>query len=230
MTLGKLTDGCCRLVPDAVLSPERAASAIEELHTRFGLNRFYMASDYYAERESVTAFRLRTDHAITSLRAALPRTVRLLPMAAVQLTPDLSQNAELARLRLKDSGYLPLAMPLTSYADWIDAELNRLLYKRHMSPLFLSFELCMILYPSDVIEKLMRIRNAAFQFGYKALCDPSVCRVIATLLRRGAPVLLGTSLSTPEKVNALDLDDCLACALHHLKSVDYQRLLEQSRV
>lgn len=230
MNLEKLTDGCCRLVPDALLCPERAASAIKELHTRFGLNRFYMASDYCAERESVTAFRLRTDRAITSLRTALPKNVRLFSMAAIQLTPDLSQNAELARLQLKDSGYLPLSLPLTSYADWIDTELNRLLYKRHMSPLFLSFELCMILYPSDVIEKLMRIGNAAFQFGYKSLCDPSVCRVISTLLHRGAPVLLGTSASSPEKVNALDLDYCLSCALHHLKSVDYQYLLEQSRM
>ena len=225
----KLTDGCCRLVPDASLTPERAAAAINDLRTRFGFDRFYLSFDYCADRESVTAFRLRTDRAVSALRKNLPRTVRLIPMAALQLSPALSQNAELERLRLADSGYLPLALPLISYADWIDTELNRLLYKRHLSPLFLSFELCTVLYPPDVIEKLTRIGNAAFQFGYKSLCDPAVCKIISTLLRRGNPVLLGTSANTPEKVNAFDLAYYRECAFRHLKSADYRSLLEQSR-
>ncbi len=225
----KLTDWSCRLVPDAIYGTERAADAIADLHTRFGFDRFYVTLDYYAERESVSAFRLRHDRAIASLRTHLPRTVRLFPLTALQLTPTPAQNKDVERLRFSDARYLPLALPLTAYADWIDTALNQLLYKRHFPLLLLSFELCMVLYPPDVIEKLMRIPGAAFQFGYKSLCDPAVCRVISALLHRGAPILLGTSVNTPEKSNAFDLDYYLSCAAHHLSRADFQRLTRHSR-
>ncbi|MBQ9784588.1 MAG: hypothetical protein IJW29_03710 [Clostridia bacterium] len=224
----KLTDWSCRLVPDALSGAAPAAAAIADLHARFGFDRFYVTMDYYDTRESVTAFRMRHDRAMEDMRALLGRSVRLYPLAAIQLSPTLAEEREIERLLLPD-GHLPIALPLSAYADWIDTALNRLLYKRHLSLLLLSFELCTVLYPPDVIQKLMRIPGAAFQFGYKSLCDPNVCRVIAALLRRGAPILLGTSLNAPEKCAAFDLDEYLAGAAQHLNDAELRRLNAYSR-
>jgi hypothetical protein len=63
-------------------------------------------------------------------------------------------------------------MPICDYADWIDFELNRLLYRAHFKRLlFTSFDICINLYPGDVLEKLMRIPHSVFQFHYHALAD-----------------------------------------------------------
>jgi hypothetical protein len=101
-------------------------------------------------------------------------------------------------------------MPLTEYDDRIDLELNQLLYKRKITPLFLSFELCAILYPKEIVEKLLRIPYAAYQFNYKALQNPEICRMIFSLLSKST-VLLGTSLNRPEKIEFYEFSHYIDC-------------------
>jgi hypothetical protein len=99
------------------------------------------------------------------------------------------------------------------------------LYKKKYRLLFTSFELAIVLFPEDTIKKLMRISGAVFQFNYKALTDPRACRIIEKLLEQKSKVLLGTSLTTLEKVYFYELEHYLATANQLLSPTAFRLLI-----
>ncbi|MBQ8310008.1 MAG: hypothetical protein IJX80_03230 [Clostridia bacterium] len=196
-------DWNCRLLrPGAI--PNETAYALREMNERFSFNRFCMMQDFHADTESVSAFLIRQKRALQQLKPLLSRRFHIHGAACVHLCRGLAEEADLDRLTITSERLLPLQLPLTEYGDWIDQELNSLLYKKKLTPLFLSFELCMLLYPKEIIEKLLRIPFAAYQFNYKALPTPEICRAIFKLLSKST-VLLGTSLNMREKINFYEL-------------------------
>lgn len=191
-------DWNCRLLQSA-LSPTETVTALQEMKDRFGFRRFCMMQDFYANTESASAFLIRQKRKLQEVKTLLPRGTQVRGAACVHFYQGLSEVADLDRLAITSERLLPLQMPLTEYDDWIDLELNHLLYKKKITPLFLSFELCMVLYPKEIIEKLLRIPMAAYQFNYKALQSPETCRAIFKLLSKST-VLLGSAINTPEKI------------------------------
>lgn len=221
-------DWSCGLLPrmrGCIETPEEAALAISLLYTRQGFNRFFATPTYDSEREPVSHFLLRRDRAKEELAVLLPRGCRLAAGASVLLNPSLHEVDGLERLLLPN-GRLPISLPLTEYGDWIDLELNRLLYRRKYKLLFLSMERSVALYPADFIERLLRIENAIFGFHFRALTDPDCCRVITALLHRNRTVLLGTGVDSVDACYAYDR----SCYLDrtHLHPTDLQVLLRAS--
>lgn len=204
---------------------EEGAEALSLLHTRLGFNRFLAAPTYDSQREPVSHFLLRRDRAAEDLRALIPKQCKLALGATVVLNPSLHEVDGLERLLLR-GGRLPIALPLTEFEDWIDLELNRLLYRRRYRLLLLSMERSVALYPSDRIEKLLRIEDATFQFNFRALSDPLCCRIITSLLHRNRTVLLGTGIDSIDACYGYDR----ACYLDRsdLHPADLQVLLRTS--
>lgn len=221
-------DWSCGILPlmrGCIETPEEGAQAISLLHTRLGFNRFLATPTYDSQREPVSHFLLRRDRAAEDLCALIPKQCKLALGAGVVLNPSLHKVDGLEKL-LVGRGRLPIVLPLTEYDDWIDLELNRLLYRRKYKLLFLSMERSIALYPADCIEKLLRIEYAIFQFNFRALTDPACCRVIQTLLQRNRTVLLGTGIDSIDTCYAYDG----ACYLEKsdLHPADLQVLLRSS--
>ena len=194
----------------------------------FGIRKFLLLAPYEFDRP-LSLHLLMWDSYCKELKKALPKPLILQTASRTTLREGLSGNDGLERLLHKQSGYLPLFLPISAYEDWMDAELNRLLYTRHIKPLFLSFELALILYPNEIVEKLMRISSAAFQFGYKSLIDPKVQQVVKSLLQSKKPVLLGTGWNAFDKCLAEDLLGEIDAAKLAFSKAEWDTLLKDSR-
>ena len=206
------------------------AEALLFMHEHFRIKRVCFMQDYDERINSVAAFRIRREKALKDLSEILPSSLKISYHAAVHLTKELSSCAELHRLTITKQKLLPLLLPMESYADWIDLELNRLLYKNRISPLFLSFELYPILYPEEALQRLLRIPNAAYQFNYRAFTVPSQARMISSLLQRGATVLLGTGCTSAQKVFCYEFEHYLALAKESLTASEYTTLLKNAKL
>ena len=170
------------------------------------LKQFYMMPRY-DKAESPIAFCLRRDRVLEKLCEQLPKELVLKPSCAVLFSKGLYETAYLERLFISRSHrLLPVEMPLSLYEDWMDEELNRLLYVRHCKPFFLSFERYIVLYPKEIVQKLMRITGACFQFSFSSLDDESTCAVILQLLRQGSSVCFGSGINSLQKVQSMELD------------------------
>ncbi|MBQ8433026.1 MAG: hypothetical protein IJX28_09105 [Clostridia bacterium] len=173
-------------------------------------------------------FLLKRQRAMERLFAEgeLPGTIQLRQGATVLLRASLWETKDLQKLALKRSGHLPLQFPLGAYQEWMDTELNCLLYKGKFPLLFTSFEIPVLLYPKEIIEKLLRIRDAAFQFNYRALSEPTTRNLLRRLLKQGSPVLLGTGVNNTEQARYYELTYALKCAENELTPSEFQALLE----
>ncbi len=210
-------------------SKEELLDTLLFMHERFCINRVCFMTEFDVRLTSLAAYRIRCERFLEELKDHLPKPLKINCAAAVHLTPALSQYAELSRLHSTSRPLLPLVLPMESYADWMDEELNAILYKRHIVPLFLSFDLYPILYPKAAIERLLRIPNAAYQFNYRAFTRPEYVRMIDELLRRGAPVLFGTGCTFPEKVYHYEFEHYIDLAKKAFSPTVFDTLMKSTQ-
>lgn len=227
-------DWNCRLLPGMrgrISDPLESITAMQDLSERFSITRFCMMPDFDCTREPVSHFFLRRARAEKLLKDAIPTgsKIKVKISARVLLSQGLYQTEDLNKLVITKEKYLPIALPMTAYDDWIDYELNRLLYKAGFKKLLItSFELCLILYPSEIIEKLLRIPNTVFQINYKALTEPKVQKIVSRLMRQNQTILLGTSLDCLERVYRYDFDFYTKSATDGISVADYKTMLRKS--
>lgn len=228
-----LSDWNCRLFPSfdpSIEAPQTLQEAFLVCSERFGIKRFCLMPEYDSLSESVSLFLLRQDRMRKELQELLPKGLSARVGVAVLLRSGLHETMYLDRLRLKGSHCLPIMFPIGSYQDWMDLELNRLLYKAKQRLLFLSFDQLLIFYPEDVIERLMRIPDAVYQFNYRSLADPRACELLKTLCDRNATVIFGTGLPTLEKACFYEMEHYLLSARKALSTRQYEALLQSSHL
>ncbi len=222
-------DWNCRLLPGfdgAPADPLQAADALSLLSRRTGLVRFCMMPVLDLGRESVTAFLLRRDRAVKKLRETLPPELSILPAAAVSVFSGLEEERELDRL-LPPLGRLPILLP-PGDPSILEPTLGHLAYRRGLPLLFLSFDTCMLFSPEEPIERLLRLQNAAFQFGLRSLAREEVCRAVKALQASDRPILLGSAINRFEKAGYCDLDTPLRECSRRLRDAEVRRLLSES--
>lgn len=206
---------------------EVSLTAMQAFST-IGIHRFLLLAPYDPTRPIALHLHQRNAYA-SILKKELPKTLSLQVASRTTLREGLSGMSGLESLCHPKTGYLPLNLPFSVYEDWMDAELNRLLYRRHQKLLFLSFETALILYPQEFIEKLMRIESAAFQFGYASLDQPSVQNAIKRLLHMKKPVLFGTGQSHFDKAYILAFCEKLEAAKAAFSKESWAALLRANR-
>ena len=211
-------------------SPQQICNQLSAMYTKFGFTNFSLLCDYCHTSESVSAFLIRLERMEKELRSYLPTPLHIRLQASVLLTPNLCDVVDIHRLCLRHNGYLPILLPLSSYADWIDKELNHLLYHRGILPLFLSFERAIRLYPQEITEKLLRIPRAAFQFAYHDLQNENVAQAVTALLRQNTSIFLGTGLTQAPKIDTYDFPNWEECVNPLLSHDDMATLLRENRM
>ena len=226
-----VTDWNCRLLPRTGSSPSSvraSAETLQALHAHYGIDRFCMMPEWEPQRLPLSVFLLRRRLAFDALSEQLPQSIRLRLGATALLSPELCCEERLGDLTLFSHEYLALQFPICDYADWMDTEINRLLYRRHFKLFFTAFERCVLLYRPEILEKLMRIPAAIYQFNYRALEEERVCSVISSLLSENRTVLLGSGLCEPDRVKQVVFPQYEKSAKAGLALADYQTLLRQN--
>lgn len=236
-----LIDWNCKLLADLheiKHAPAASLAALSYLQSKFDLRAFCFAPTFRSSSDSVAAFLLRRDKTVSeildcsqSTAPSFSKPIRLLCGSSVLLEKDLHETLHLHRLAVPFDvhAYLPIVLPMSSYADWIDLELNRLLYRRGMKLMFLSFEIACIFYPTEVLERLIRIDDAIFQFNYASVENPAIRSIIKKLIAQSKTVIFGTSLNAIDKIYHYELDWYLACIKRDFLDFEAASLLKFNR-
>ncbi len=224
-----LISGCHEFMTDS----DEAASALSYLCTERNIQTFCMMPSFYPSVDSVAHFIIRRDRSVSALLRAYSAnpTLQLLSGASVALEPNLYLTEHLPKLTIKIQNfhYLPIQLPIAEFEDWIDLEINRLLYRGKYQLLFLSFDLLCMFYPMENIKKFMRISNAVFQFNYRSLENPMIRKIISSLIQNNATVLLGTSLNRKEKIYHYDIPYYLKIAEEAFSSAEFAILMKYNQ-
>ena len=221
-------DWNCHLLADKheVLNPARdTLDTLSFLRTYRGFHTFCMMPAFYPSLDTVPMFLRRREKSVEEVvslyeqdrkdgRDSACESLKLLLGARVCLEKGVHEVESLKRLSIPYGSYryLAIQLPMTPFEDWIDFELNRILYKLDLKLMFVSFERCCILYPNEILEKLYRIPNAIFQFNYRSLSIPRIQDVIRILLRANATIVFGTALDSEYKACRYALNDYLDTA------------------
>ncbi len=231
-------DWNCKLLSDIhefYHPPKETLKALTWLEQRFGLRCFCFNPTFHADEDSVASFLAHRETAIASflkvaseLSSEIRTPIKILEGSSVLLSEGLHAIFQLKKLAIPfgSDQYLPIMLPMCEHCDWIDLELNRLLYTAKCKLMFLSFEIACILYPSDVLDKILRISGAVYQFNYSSLANPKMRAVIKTLLARRATVLFGTSLNLVGKIYHYELDYFLETAQKEFEDYEFTQLMK----
>ena len=208
---------------EKLTDPEDALDGILYLCETYGVNTLCMMPVFTPFVHTASHFILKRDRALERIQKAYHdrlengyklnskdqrlKHIKILKAACVALEPGCHEIKDLHRLAIRLGGldYLPIRLPITEFHDSIDLEINRLLYRAGFHLWFVSFDVACTLYPPEIIQKLMRIKDSVFQFNYRSLEDPEIREIIQALLDRNVPVLLGTSLDCPAKAYHYDI-------------------------
>lgn len=212
-----------------ITDPTISIQAMQEMFLRFGVNSFCMTADFDCSVESVNMFLIRLSRSQELLKPHIPKNLYVNFFASVLLFRDLSLTPDLEKLLFSSQKLLPIKLPIGKYEDWMDLEFNHLLYKNKFRLLFTSFETAIIWYPPEIVEKLMRISGAVFQFNYKSLVDPKICRIIKKLIAQKSRVLLGTSLDSLGKIYFYEFDHYIHSARLNFSAEELRILLDNNR-
>lgn len=210
-------------------TPDQLPLVLQIMKDQFQITQHCLVTEYDATRESVRSYLLRQKRLLDLLQNYDVPDHRLKPITRVLLTPRLYETQDLHKLLFSRDHLLCLRFPISSYEDWMDLELNHLLYKRKLRLCFSSLELAVILYPKEVIEKLMRIQGAVFQVNYRALADPKICRVVQQLIKQNSHVLLGTGIDSLDKIWYYEFDYYMEAACNQLSDDTFMTLMRNNR-
>lgn len=118
-------------------------------------------------------------------------TLKFIPK--VHLSKDAPFIKNISSLAVRNTNYILLELPIMANPDHVPEALNKILYNCHLTPIFSEFQIPLKLYPFSEIEKMIRIKNAMFQFNIKSLSDPDVIKIIRKIVSNEKVVLFGTS-------------------------------------
>lgn len=206
-----------------------ALETLSFMKERFCITEHLAMPCFDFTKESVASFCIRRDASFSRLREVLPKSVKVSAASVALLDEGLCDCYQLDRLLLsKKERILCIQLPLSANTDVLDREINHLLYKGKYRLFFASFDLSLLLYPKEFTERLMRIRGALYQFNYRALAETKACDAIKTLLDCRATVLLGSSVTSADKLWHYDFPYFIDCARAYFTDKE-QRMLFQTR-
>ena len=201
------TDWNCRLLPgfpDQIGNAQTAAKALQTIHARSDISRFFFLPEFDPASDSATAFRIRLDRALQALKSVLPFSADLQASASVRLIPNLSDYTDLSRFYLPKTDYLPISLPITP-EDWVETEIAKLARHAPFRVLLLNAHLLPIFYHEDMVKRILSLPNLACQVSFRSLTDEkTVDLILKPLLRRNVPILLGSGVNSLEKAYQFD--------------------------
>ena len=140
--------------------------------------------------ERINSFRCFIDQLVSS-ETLKKFKIHIYPK--LYLSTDSPYIKNISKLAVGDRKRIFLELPLLPQPDFPDEALNKILYNCHLIPVFTDFQNYNIFYSKDLIDKLIRIHNAAFQFSINKINNLDNLDIIKRIIRNGNTVLLGTS-------------------------------------
>jgi len=188
---------------------EKAKDDIVSL-TRCGFHRFVCHVRHNQDISTAyTKANIKRLHEIA--QKTLPRDcgkISLNFVPKLYFSPDAPYIKNIHALAIKNTNRIFVELPLDANPCHVPETLTRLLYHCNLVPVFTEFQLYAMLYDPKEIEKMLRIKGAAFQFNIKNICERQNLKLIKKILKEENTVLLGTNCSH-EHLNVNEIAACI---------------------
>ena len=123
------------------------------------------------------------------IRSIKPRGTVVITAANIRLTPRVTQHPILKELTLKDSEKLFIQPPPFVGNEWLQPDLNYLLYKQKLKPIFTCFEQTYISCKPNVVNGLYKIQPASFCLDLDFIISPQRDSFISQSIRDNKIIL-----------------------------------------
>lgn len=161
-----------------------------------GIKRIMATPHFRTDTQTITEFLRSRGNAYTAYKKMCPLTASQVIIqlgAEVALTEGVSLLIDLDKLTLARSKYIMIELPVFGYEKWIDAELNCIMYRNKLIPVFSNIERYELFYPKDVFERLLHTPKALFQINTRSMLNKSTGLIIKKLLDNNQRILFGTN-------------------------------------
>jgi hypothetical protein len=146
---------------------------------------------------------------------------------SIFISEDILNITNIKSLAIPRSDYIFVRSPIPEMPDYYPTVINKLLYSLNLIPIFSDFHICNMLYPSNELEKLLRIPKAAFQFNIGSINLSENISTVKKILKNGNTVLLGTGC-THSNLNKAEILKSLDDLRRSLNDEEYMTLVIRS--
>ena len=133
-----------------------------ELFKSVGIRKFIFTYDFDRELKPMSQAIQKLRTLKPYLSSLAPRGLRIYTAFNVPLSEGSVFAPSFKRLAFGHSDRIFAELPFCNYDDWLETDMNRLLYKNKLKPAFVSFERSLSIVDRDITERFMTIKNAVF--------------------------------------------------------------------
>ena len=140
------------LVSMRPFSKDAVRSTVDLFYER-GIRKFVFLMDFDFNLISAPRILDRIKQIKSELNSIRPYAASFILAPNLTMCEDMLLNPDIARLRVAHSRFLFLQLPCFIDESWIQADLNHLLFKQNIGPIFTSFEANLKTNPSTMIDR-----------------------------------------------------------------------------
>lgn len=154
---------------------------------------------------------------------------KMVAVPVVYLTDETPILKYLDKLVLRSTNYIFLELPFGHFPDSLAVAINKILYKRNLLPIFANFNLYTSICDNDVIQRVINIKGAGYQFPLRLSVLSDNIHLIKQIIKNGGLVLLGTSCDH-NNLNISEISKCLEMLQRRLGYNDYTQMVLRAKL
>lgn len=167
---------------------------ISKIYRANGVKRIFLAREYDTSI-TVKAHIRRESHYFAAARKSLCPRMKIVPIHTITLFKGISAFEDLDALALKTStgAFLYIKVPFGIDQDTLASELHNIIYKRKLTPVFVSTETLQQFCTERMFQTVLAVPNAVYQISYSHLAgNKSACELLKFLVSKRKNVILGS--------------------------------------
>lgn len=122
------------------------------------------------------------------LQLLAPRGVRIYTAFDVIMSDGIVFDPSFKRFTMGHSNRVFIDLPFYNYENWLESDMNHLLYKNKLKPAFTSFERIGDIYEPAMLDRFMTIKNAIFCMDVNYLTSIQATSNVKKLILQGATI------------------------------------------
>jgi hypothetical protein len=130
--------------------------------SKLGVKHFIFTYEMDFDRVTISRSVQKAKQLNRRIQSLLPRGCRAYTVVRPLLIQGLAFHPELWRLCLSGTNFLFLSLPLFVGDNWVPSDLNFLLYKQKINPVFTSFERNLFTNSKDLLGRISHISTAVY--------------------------------------------------------------------
>ena len=207
---------------DNQLFDETILLATFQFFSELGIRHFIFTYELDCDRMTIPAALSKLKHVQSRLKRCKTRGSRFYLALRPILTEGLVTHKQFKRLAFgQSSDCLFLSLPLFVGDEWVASDLNYLLYKQKLNPVFTSFERNLQTNSKELVNSISHISSAVYALDAMLLTSNEGFAIAQDLIKNGCRILPCVSKHLSEYAG---IQKSYAHLMDHVPSVDYFNL------